>query len=64
MPMRGSGLNWEAWLKGSSLYQTKRGSDEITSTCVTAIQLLLNSLTHADGGMATVGSKSVSSFDL
>ena len=40
-------------MKGSGLYQVKRGSDEITSSFVamTTNLIPLKSLTHAEGGM-------------
>ena len=49
-------------MRGSSVYLSKRGCDEITfSFVITKVNLLpLNSLTHADGEMVSAGSKSVS----
>ena len=52
-------------MKGSGLYVAKRECDKITSSSVATTTNLLPSfsMTHAEGGMARFGSKSVSSFD-
>ena len=50
---------------GSDFYLAIRGGDEITSSSVAVRTDLLrsNSLTHAESGLVSVGSESVSSFD-
>ena len=48
-------------MKGTDLYLAKRGSGEITFFVATRTNLLsYSSLTHARGGMDSIGSKSVS----